>query len=219
MRVGELLVPCWGAVSLWKETLPRQQSIQMDRAIKRAHNSHNRGSLLYEPSLDTSSWARIVYIQTFFQFIIQEASKSMASLLSLSPSPIISTHLSAVTACLPNVGQSVPWICNLSVFIIHKPVLSTSWITWSSLLRYTAWDTISCIEITHSVTRMNIKCEECGRKMMGGGVVVGGRENLVKTCNQLTTCCVWDEGHSFTNAVLTSQWCPCCSHPFTQIHN
>lgn len=93
----------------------------------------------------------------------------MARLLSLSPSPIISNHLSAVTACLPNVGQSVPWICNLSVFIIHKPVLSTSWITWHSLLRYTAWYTISCIGFTHSVTRMNIKCEECGRKMMREG--------------------------------------------------
>lgn len=168
MRVGELLVPCWGAVSQWKETLPREQLIQMDHAIKRAHNSHNRGSLLYEPSVDTSSWAQVVYIQTFFQFIIQEATKSMASLLSLSI-PQHFTHLSAVTACLPNAGQSVPWICNLSVFIIHKPVLSTSWITWHSLLRYTAWDTISCIEITHSVTRMNIKCEECGRKMMREG--------------------------------------------------
>lgn len=67
-------------------------------------------------------------------------------------SPIISTRLSAVTACLPNTGQSVPWICNPSIFIIHKPVLSTSWIICQSLLRYTARVTISCIEIMHSVT-------------------------------------------------------------------
>lgn len=158
----------------------------MDRAIKRAHNSHNRGSLLYEPSVDTPSWALVVYIQTFFSSSYRRPLNQWLA-CSLYPSPIISTHLSAVTACLPNAGQSVPWICNLSVFIIHKPVLSTSWITWHSLLRYTAWDTISCIEITHSVTRMNIKCEECGRKMMREGKKE--RENLGKTCNQLTTCC------------------------------